>query len=280
MTRTTGVIALTLLVTVLGCDKQPVAPSVPGSAAASPAPPQTTPLNTPFAFTTSRNNTEVIYVVDREGGEERRLTTGRAPDLSRDGRIAYESVGGGKREGIFVINDDGTGERFVGEGWDPSWSPDGHYVAVTRYRQGIYVLDVDGASEPRVAARPPAGYEFVLNTAWSPDGGEIAFSACNETSDKWDVYNVCGPLYVVAPDGSSPAVALSMPGNAQSPAWSPDGRRLAFCVRRIHFRSHARRADYAGGSRRARASVVDERRQACLRRVVARVGRGTDYSVR
>lgn len=233
-------IAFVLLLALAGCDGGPASPTGPASATPPatgsstvptpppppPAPPASSPLNAPLAFTTSRDfPPQHIYVVDHEGAAPRLVTSGREPAWSRQGRIAFNSVGGGLAMGIHVINADGTGRRFVGDGYAPSWSPDGREVAVER-NGGIFALDVESGMARLIAVAPP-GYEFAARPAWSPDGGRIAFSACSSYVDAWDVGTVCGPVHVAPASGHGPALPTAV-DHAFSPAWSPDGQQIAY----------------------------------------------------
>ncbi|HEX6053005.1 MAG TPA: LpqB family beta-propeller domain-containing protein [Gemmatimonadaceae bacterium] len=138
-----------------------------------------------------------------------------------DARIAFTSTRDGDSY-IYVATDDGSQVRRLTRGTRPTWSPDGRWIAFTG-RSGetsdLRVIRVDGSGERVVAA--PAGM-----AAWSPDGTKILFSG-----DPW--FATPG-LFVVNPDGSGLTQVLSgdfddPPGNWLGyPAWSPDGKSIAF----------------------------------------------------
>jgi Tol biopolymer transport system component len=209
------------------CDRTaPPAPSAPTRP--SPIPDDTSSISIQVAFSSSRDRGVYIFVFTAPHGEVRRLTNGRAPDWSRTGRIAFEGWGGRvPPDGIWVIDADGTGERYVGDGANPSWSPDGRYIAAVR-NDGVYVLAADGGEPDRRVARTPAGFDGVLRVAWSPDGGRIAFGVGTAVWSPWDAWQTeTGPIHVVVADGSSPPIPLSaMKGDM--PAWSPDGSQIAY----------------------------------------------------
>jgi len=81
----------------------------------------------------------------------------------------------------------------------------------------IYAINPDGSGEINLTHNGANNRQV----AWSPDGSRIAFFSDGDGLD--DDYNI----YVAKADGSGP-VRVADTGNAGSPAWSPDGRSIAF----------------------------------------------------
>jgi TolB protein len=185
-----------------------------------------------IAYLSRRENAKELFVVNASGSGQRRLTrdaTNTAtPAWSPDGRtLAFESVRGGTT-GVYGVNTDGSGQRRLARnGHAPAWSPDGRTIAFFSGNK-IYLMNADG-SEHRPLTRLLMMMGRKRSLAWSPDGRKLAF-----LTDR-DCGGSCN-LYVVNSDGSGlrnltrTLIRAYGPGGhpASDPAWSPDGRKLAF----------------------------------------------------
>jgi TolB protein len=156
-----------------------------------------------------------VRVVTAGGaGQARRITAGWVfpdhPAVSPNGQqVAYDIVKGE----IWLVRSDGTGRRrLTMDGSEPAWSPDGRQLAFAR-EDGIYVVSADGSGEKRVVRTEG----HTASPSWSPDGRRIAFI---QDFDLW----------VVGADGSD-ARHMSLGRDADGVAWSPNGRELALVRR-------------------------------------------------
>lgn len=134
-----------------------------------------------------------------------------------DGRIVYTSVEGGRR-GLWITGADGAERAPLATGADAAIRPavaatgDVYYLARTREGNEIRRTTLEG-SPGSVVARDELGLEFAV----APDGRSLAFSALEAGE---------GRLFRVDTAGGSPERLTNYP--ASTPAYSPDGTRLAF----------------------------------------------------
>ena len=175
----------------------------------------------------------------------------RHPAISPNGQMIAVNVSGtasgstpcGSELGcLYTMNYDGSdAQQLPFDGDNPAWAPDGTALLYT----GIAVaggnqptpctcdpqvpntqLFTAYLADPAATNSPvpmPSGAASTDTGAYSPDGGELAYSALDPATDTWSVY-------VASSDGTSPqplqgSLAAYAP---QEPAFTPDSQSVVF----------------------------------------------------
>jgi TolB protein len=156
---------------------------------------------------------ETIKMPGLEGG----------PAVSPDGEsIAFDADLDGNRD-IYVVGWDDRKPRPLTthpeRDWGPSWMPDGSGVVFTSNRDtkggaDIYRVGVKGGAVERLTRTGNSRHARV-----SPDGASLAFE-------------MAGDIHILSFAGGRVRRLTYAPQDGLRPAWSPDGRRLAFVSRR------------------------------------------------
>jgi Tol biopolymer transport system component len=178
----------------------------------------------------------------------KRLTNRRGftgtPAVAPDGHaVVYSSDASGSLELYLVNLVQGSGEVALtkdgGHNVQPSWSPDGQWIAFhSRRRGGVWIIPSSGGTPQQVA-------DFGSDPAWAPDSRTIVF-----TSDAGGLA-AQSSLWTVGRDGTDRRALTRVgtpAGGHRAPVYSHDGRHVAFIVSRGGWKTDVWIVDVASGT--------------------------------
>ena len=188
------------------------------------------------------------------------------PQLSPDGqqvlfgRRWVDKMNDKWESSVWIMNADGSRSRSLMSGSDAQWSPDGKRIAYIAKGEPsgsqIFVKWMDGDAAPTQISRLT---ETPSALQWSPDGKTIAFNMNVPVGDKWRIAMPQPPkgakwteapkvvtklnyrsdrigftddgirqIFVITADGGTARQITAGDNGASAPAFSPDGKWIAF----------------------------------------------------
>ncbi|MBI3981902.1 MAG: PD40 domain-containing protein [Gemmatimonadetes bacterium] len=211
--------------------------------------PAVSPDGQQIVFMSERDQFSVdVFVADAAAGAVRRKLVGTAVDPHFQSLQFINSAGAWDSEGrrfivggisdgkpVLSIFDAASGalereERLptLDEVFNPSWSPDGRYVAFSAIVGGLsdlFLYDLEADTLLRLTEDPYSD----LQPAWRPDGASIAFVTDRYSTDLGTLKTGEYGLAVIDPATREARSLFALSGaKAINPQWGPDGRSIYF----------------------------------------------------
>jgi TolB protein len=182
-------------------------------------------------YLSNKNGSNDLYVASLDGSNEVQLTNTPDnegwPSWSPDQKRILFSVFADGASRIYSVDPDGKNLKQIGgvPGRTGALSPDGRRVLYwtgswTAVR--LFVSNLDGSDSRMLVDTLPV----LWNTKWSPDGKRIAYTGRAAGEEALSVW-------IMSAGGADRRQVTHISadeGHAQLPAWSPDGKQLAFQV--------------------------------------------------
>ncbi len=185
---------------------------------------------TQIAYASNRSGTFEIWLMDWDGGGQRRITTHNAlsilPSWSPDNeRMVYTSFARGTSD-MYVINRRGGGRIRIptrlGLNTSATFSPVGNDIAFVGSVTGnpdIYLIKDDGTNIRRLTSQT----SIESTPEWSPNGTQISFTSGRSGTPQ---------IYVMDSEGSNVRrISFDEGGWNDDATWSPDGESMAYTSR-------------------------------------------------
>jgi TolB protein len=202
---------------------------------------------TQIAFVSDRDGHPEIYLMNYDGGNQRRITFHNSisvlPSWSPDDeRLVYTSYAR-KTTDMYIVNRNGGGRIRLNTGLNlntsATFSPVGNDIAFVGSVAGnpdIYLIRDDGSNLRRLTTTS----SIESTPEWSPDGRQISFTSGRSGTPQ---------IYLMDSDGAN-VRRISFEGEWNDDAsWSPDGESLAY-TSRVDGRFQIRIANLVTGQSR------------------------------
>lgn len=180
-------------------------------------------------FVSTRDGNKEIYIMDYDGGRQKRITFNSYIDLmpswSKDGeKLLFTTYKNGFPDLVKFNLYSGKTDIISSGGvnYRADWSNDEEKLVYTSSKNGrnaeIYLREMNSGKEKRLT------FNRVIDSSpcWSPNGKEIAFTSQRSGTPQ---------IYIMNEDGTNVRRVTYEGTYHDNAAWSPDGSRIAYVSR-------------------------------------------------
>ena len=168
-----------------------------------------------------------ICMINSDGSDLRRLTEIPESKAWPAWSPEKKTIAFGNANKLWLMDTDGNNLRVLKEELSfnlrLAWSPDGRKIA---YGVVFAINIIDIHTKEETLLKLPGNMVRIKDVAWSPDGHQLAFAADADLPTR-DIY-VVNTDYVLNEEGIGLRQLTQHPGEDRTPAWSPEGRKIAF----------------------------------------------------
>jgi Tol biopolymer transport system component/predicted Ser/Thr protein kinase len=185
-----------------------------------------------LVYRNGQDSLVTVQWLDRNGKTEPLLAKPgiyTRPRFSPDGRRLALDIPDASSRDVWIYDwprDTLTRLTFNAGGVSPNpvWSPDGRFIVFEGRGAGIFWVRSDGAGSPQ---RLTTGPRRQVPWSFAPDGKRLAWLE-SPASVSWDLWTMAVESDSVGMRAGKPELFLRTPFDNRYPAFSPDGRWLAY----------------------------------------------------